>query len=177
MEDRDWVNNPACLRLLALIRGITHDPGYGAPSYRERDGELRLIQLVEYGNAFRKLRMNNERLKQVWGMALVHCLRDPFSKPRFDVHCEHAERGLALLREICFPDGDARRFAVTLLLAALNGHWLKEVDLAALRFTVEGFQLIYSFTRRADKTLDGIRELDSELDYEEPELPDFDSLR
>lgn len=175
MTDRDWVNNPALVRLLNLIRRIAHNPGYGAPSYRERDGELRLIQLVEYGQALRALAVNNEGLKQVWGMALVYCLRDPFSKPRFDICCEHAERGAELLHAGCFPQGNAKLFAAMLLLSALNNHWLKEVNLTTLRFTTEGFQLIYPFTRYADETLAGIRSLDCVLDY--GESPDFDELK
>lgn len=158
-----WAEDDRFYVLLKFVQDVVFD------EYRKRDADVMILRLAAYGDELHKMGVQNEKYESMWALTLVHCLRNPFSQPRFDVSRKHAEYAVATMRNVCFFEADGTQFAASFLSRAIRRHLLKEIDPDTLRFTTEGFQFIYPFTRGGERPLDELRGLAAFRDFDEQE--------
>jgi len=168
-EDYDLVVDPSYQWLGDVVMSL-HRPENRDDKRIRQSWHKKLVPLILYGRELVKRHPQALHLRHVWSLALVHCCRDKCSLS-LDIRRELATQVLTVgyrLGRWSEPESSAVQF----LNVAIAQHWLKFVDGATLRFTTEGYQLIYPFTRYEFNQLYNIRSLDSLIDHEECEATD-----
>jgi hypothetical protein len=138
------------------------------PNWRDkralRQLDQNLVGLMLYGRELAKHHPQAVALRDVWSLTLIHLCRNK-TLPGLDINRTFAMQVLDVSYAICYRDENAPS-SKQFFIKAIRNHWIKVVDAATWRFTMEGYQFIYPFTR-SKRSVEELRNLEPFVDHDD----------